>query len=52
MVEVVGSDIKKLKRIRIENIELGDLAEGEWRKLTHIEKTELFRGIGVDKVEN
>ncbi len=52
MVEVVGSDIKKLKRIRIENIELGDLAEGEWRKLTHAEKTELFHGIGVDKVEN
>lgn len=52
MVEVVGSDIKKLKRIRIENIELGDLAEGEWRKLTHTEKAELFHGIGVDKVEN
>jgi 23S rRNA pseudouridine2604 synthase len=52
MVEVVGSDIKKLKRIRMENIHLGDLAEGEWRKLTVAEKTELFRGIGVEKFES
>lgn len=48
MVEVVGSDIKRLKRIRIENIRLGDLAEGEWRRLTDSEKRELFRGIGVE----
>lgn len=52
MVEVVGSDIKKLKRIRMENINLGDLAEGEWRQLTYAEKTELFRGIGVEKFES
>lgn len=48
MVEVVGSDIKKLKRVRIENIELGDLVEGNWRKLTTNEKSELFRGIGIE----
>ncbi len=52
MVEVVGSDIKKLKRIRIENILLWELEEGHWRKLTMLEKTELFRWIGVEKLEN
>lgn len=45
MVEAVGHDIKKLKRIRIENILLGDLEEGKWRKLTEGEKRELFEGI-------
>jgi 16S rRNA U516 pseudouridylate synthase RsuA-like enzyme len=38
MVEVVGSDVKKLKRIRVENIMLGDLAEGQWRKFTPSER--------------
>jgi len=34
MVESVGNKVKKLKRIRIENIELGDLEIGEYRHLT------------------
>jgi 23S rRNA pseudouridine2605 synthase len=49
MVEVVESDIKKLKRVRVENILLGDLAEGEWRRMTAGERDELFRGIGVEQ---
>ena len=43
MVEVVEYDIKKLKRVRIENILLGDLQEGEWRKMSETEKEELFK---------
>lgn len=39
MVEAVGSDVKKLKRIRIENIEIGTLPEGEYRKLSSVEKS-------------
>ncbi len=45
MVESVDHAIKKLKRIRIENIMLGDLAEGEWRRFTEREKRELFQKI-------
>lgn len=47
MVESVWYDIKRLKRIRIENIELGNLLEGEWRPVTKKEKDELFRRIGI-----
>ena len=45
MVEAVDHDIKKLKRIRIESIMLGDLSEGQWRHFTEREKRELFRKI-------
>ncbi len=48
MVEVVEYDIKKLKRVRIENILLGDLQEGEWRKMSETEKEELFKWMWVD----
>lgn len=42
MVEKVWSKVKKLKRIRIENIKLWDLAIWEYRQLKNIEKTKLF----------
>ena len=45
MVEVVGYDVKKLKRIRVENIMLGDLGEGEWRRFTESERRSLFERI-------
>ncbi len=45
MVEVVGHGIKKLKRIRVENIELGTLEEGSYRSLTSSEKQILLDGI-------
>lgn len=48
MTEVVGSDIKKLKRIRIENIHLGDLVEGEYRPMTESEKNGVLGRIGAD----
>ena len=42
MVEVVGHMVKKLKRIRIENIHLGNLDEGEYILLTPSEQAELL----------
>jgi 23S rRNA pseudouridine2605 synthase len=48
MTEVVGSDIKKLKRIRIEDIHLGDLAEGEYRPMTESEKRGVLGRIWPD----
>lgn len=42
MVEAVGHDVKKLKRIRIENIHLGSLEEGEYVQLTAKERQELL----------
>jgi pseudouridine synthase len=45
MVEVVGSDVKKLKRIRVENVMLGDLEEGQWRRFTPAEKRGVLERI-------
>lgn len=47
MVDSVGSDVKKLKRIRIENIELGKLQEWEYKHLSMKEKNALFETIGL-----
>jgi 23S rRNA pseudouridine2604 synthase len=48
MVEVVGCDVKKLKRIRVENVMLGDLEEGQWRRFTPAEKRGVLERIGTD----
>ena len=45
MVDAVDFDVKRLKRIRVENIMLGDLADGQWRKFTANEKRELMEMI-------
>lgn len=42
MVEAVGHDVKKLKRIRIENVLLGSLEEGEYVQLSAKERQELL----------
>jgi len=47
MVESVGSQVKKLKRIRIENIHLGDLKEREYLPLSQKEKKDLFEKLGI-----
>ena len=47
MVESVGSKVKKLKRIRIENIHLWNLQEWMYRKLTHNERDELFAFLKI-----
>lgn len=45
MVSAVNHDVKKLKRIRVENIYLGDLAEGEWRRFTDGERKAILSVI-------
>jgi len=45
MCEHLGYDVISLKRVRILNIELGDLKEGEYRNVTKEEKKALFEII-------
>lgn len=42
MCSALGFTIKRLQRVRIMNIDLGDLPLGKWRDLTTEEKKELF----------
>ncbi len=48
MVEEVGSKVKKLKRIRIENIVLDGLGDGQLKHISAGEKNTLFQAIGLD----
>lgn len=50
MVEEVWSEVKKLKRIRIENILLWDLKEGEYKPLNNAEKKELFKRLNIENI--
>lgn len=45
MCAALGYHIHRLQRVRILNIELGDLPIGEWRELTDTERKELFRTL-------
>jgi len=45
MVRKVGNQVTHLKRIRIANIELGNLPSGSWRYLTKIEKENLLKAL-------
>lgn len=45
MCTALGYEVKRLQRIRIMNIRLGNLKAGEWRDLTEEEKQELFRQL-------
>lgn len=45
MVEFVWGQVKKLKRIRIENIELWNLQPGEYKHLSQKEKSVLFEKL-------
>ncbi|MGM0896342.1 MAG: 23S rRNA pseudouridine(2604) synthase RluF [Bacillota bacterium] len=45
MCSALGYEVKRLQRIRIMNIRLGNLKVGEWRNLTEEEKLELFRQL-------
>ncbi|GBG05942.1 23S rRNA pseudouridine synthase F [Paenibacillus agaridevorans] len=42
MCEALGFHVRRLKRVRIMNIHLGELAVGKWRDLTEDERRELF----------
>ncbi len=43
MCEATGYAVRELKRTRVMNIELADLAPGEYRELTGAEREELYR---------
>jgi len=49
MVEAIGGQVKKLKRIRIENIELGSLQDGEYKHLSKKELDDLFKILGINQ---
>ena len=42
MCQTFGYNVRKLRRVRIMNIHLGQLANGKWRDLTKGELSELF----------
>lgn len=46
MCTALGYEVKRLQRIRIMNLRLGNLKVGEWRNLTEDEKHELFEELG------
>ena len=48
MCEYFGYRVERLKRIRVVNIELGDLEVGEYRNLTKAERKELLRILELD----
>ncbi len=47
MVEAVGHEVKRLKRVRIENVELRDLPDGAYVPLSSREKAELLSRVGL-----
>lgn len=47
MAEVLGLRVVRLKRIRVMNVELGELKTGAWRYLTEKEKGELLGRLGI-----
>ena len=51
MVEKIWSKVKKLKRIRIENIELWKLDYGEYKHLSSKELSNLFKRINIENLE-
>ncbi len=49
MCEEMHVNVKRLERIRVMNIHLGDLPVGTWRHLTQAEEAQLMRMLGVQK---
>lgn len=49
MCEEMHVNVKRLERIRVMNIHLGDLPVGTWRHLTPTEESQLMRMLGVQK---
>lgn len=48
MCDALGNYVERLKRIRVMNIELGDLPEGEYREVTGEELKTLEKLIGIE----
>ena len=51
MVEQVWSRVKKLKRVRIENIELWHMKHWEYRHLSKWELSELFTRLNLENLK-
>lgn len=51
MCEALGYEVYRLQRIRIMNIELGNLPIGQWRDLTKKEKARLFSDLNYEPKE-
>lgn len=51
MVRKVGNRVTRLKRIRIANIELGELPAGRWRYLTKMEIKALLNSLELEKID-
>jgi 23S rRNA pseudouridine2604 synthase len=47
MCESFDMDVKRLVRIRVMNVELGDLPSGKYRDLTDAERKELLEKLGL-----
>lgn len=47
MCEYFGYDVRRLVRVRVMNIELGELKAGRYRDITKKEREELFRELGL-----
>jgi 23S rRNA pseudouridine2604 synthase len=47
MIEDIGLQVNRLKRVRIMHITLGDLPRGKWRKLTQAETKQLMTQISA-----
>ena len=47
MCEYFGYNVKRLTRVRVMNIELGDLPKGTYREITSEEREELYRELGL-----
>ena len=52
MVRKMGNQVVRLKRIRVSNIKLGNLAEGSWRYLTEEEKQNIKAWKTQNLMEN
>lgn len=48
MCEALGFSVKSLKRVRVMNVELGDLPLGKWRKLTLQEEKNLANLLALE----
>ena len=51
MCEALGYEVYRLQRIRIMNINLGNLPVGQWRDLSKKERTQLFRELNYEPKE-
>jgi 23S rRNA pseudouridine2604 synthase len=50
MCNAYDYQVLKLVRLRIMNIELGELKAGEWRDLTEIEKADLLSNLNIEVI--